>query len=685
MKSARTIAVIQARLGSTRLPGKVLREVRGRPLLAWQLSQLARARSLDRVVVATTGSPADDEIARYCRAAGHALFRGSESDVLDRYYRAARAFEAEVVVRLTSDCPLIDPDVVDGVVAAYLKAGGRYDYVANTAPPPGSFPDGMDVEVFSMAALERAWREARTQGEREHVTFPFWRQPERYSLLRVEALEDASDVRVTVDYPEDLAVVEEVLEAHDGRVPPMNQLVAWMRGRFDDPARGHVQGEGWSATAADPVSAAPLELARGDELYARAARRIPGGAQTFSKMPAQYVDGVAPKVLVRGAGARVWDADGNEFLDYVLGLGPAVLGHARHEVNRAAFECAEDAFCAPSLPHPLELELAEKICALVPCAERVRFGKNGSDVTAGAVRIARGLTGRDVVACSGYHGWQDWYIGATSRHRGVPEAVRELTVPFPYGDLAQVERVFELHPDNVACVILEPVCQTPPPAGYLEGLRELCDRHGALLVFDEVITGFRLDLGGAQALYGVTPDLATFGKGVANGYPLSILCGKAAPMELLEEAFFSFTFGGELPAMAAALKTIELLEREDGIAVLHAAGRLLREGIERAARVEGLHELRAVGLDFFPGYAMDAAPGASSLELVSLMQQELVRRGVLTRTCLFVSTAHGPADLDATAEAFGAAARAVRRALDAGDVRGALEGELIQPVFRAQT
>ncbi len=679
----KTVAIIQARMGSTRLPGKVLEQVAGKPLLAWQLAQLARAKSLDSVLVATTGSPKDDPIVEFCREHAVPCYRGSERDVLDRYYRAAQFAGAEVVVRITADCPLIDPAVVDQVVEAFHDSPEAYDYVANTAPSPGTFPDGMDVEVIRFSALDRAWGESFAADQREHVTFPFWKDAGPYRAHRVEAPEDWSDVRITVDDPGDLALVRKIIEHHGEQIPPVADLVNFVRAEFEDAARGHQQGEGWKAPAkvTDPVPA--LELTRSDELWAAAQSLIPGGAQTFSKMPAQYVTGVAPKVLVRGKGSKVWDADGNEYIDYVLGLGPAVLGHSRHEINEAVFRCAEDSFCAPSLPHPLETALAQKICHLIPCAQKVRYGKNGSDATAGAVRIARGVTGRDVIACCGYHGWQDWYIGSTTRNCGVPEAVSELTKPFKYGDLDSLRAIFAANPEQVACVILEPVSLEPPPEGYLASVRELCTKHGSLLIFDEIITGFRLHMGGAQTLYGVTPDLATFGKAIANGWPLSVLCGKAEYMDVLEEAFYSFTFGGELPAIAAALKTIQLLEEEEALQTLHRNGKLLRAGIQQAAHSAGLEALRSIGMDYFPGYAVSAVGEVSALEIQTLLQQELVRRGILTRSCLFVSSAHGPADIAATLDAFYGAATQVQAALKAGRVRESIEGQLIQPVFRA--
>jgi len=670
-------------MGSTRLPGKVLREVGGRPLLAWLLERLDDAWSLDAVVVATSGSPLDDPIEAFCRAHNVLCFRGSEGDVLDRYYRCAQVHRATTIVRMTSDCPMLDPVVVDSVVEAFHA--GDCDFVANTAPPPGLFPDGMDVEVFSMEALETIWREATDPAEREHVTFAMWQRPERFKLGRVEpedGLGDLSDVRLTIDTPDDLEVFGTIVEhfgAAEEGLPSMAELVVFARETYKDPSRGHQFGEGWKKPVA--IAGGPLELTKGDALFARAKELIPGGAQTFSKCPSQYVEGTAPKVLVRGAGARVWDADGNEYLDYVLGLGPAVLGHARAEVNAAAAEAAA-LFNTPSLPHPLELELAEKLVELIPCAEMVRFGKNGSDVTAGAMRIARAVTGRDMLLCAGYHGWQDWYIGTTTRDLGVPKATAELTTSFAWGDLVDLEAKLKQH--AVAGVILEPVTLVEPPDGYLAGVRELCDRYGALLIFDEIITGFRLGLGGAQKVYGVTPDLTTLGKALAGGYPLSALVGRRELMQTLDEAFFSFTFGGELPSIAAALETIRLLEDERGIEVLAERGAQLKAGIDKAAVAAGLDCLSSMGLDFFPGYHLEAVGDVTALELQTLLQQELVRRGVLTRSCFFLSTAHGPAEIARTVQVFEEASVVLAEALRTGSVRASLDGADIEPVFRAR-
>ena len=333
---------------------------------------------------------------------------------------------------------------------------------------------------------------------------------------------------------------------------------------------------------------------KSEAMLARAEKRIPLGSQTFSKSRTQYPYGVSPFFIQRGQGSHVWDVDGNEYIDFVSSLASITLGYQDPDVNEAVRHQLDESGVIFSLPHPLEIEVAELLCEMVPCAERVRFGKNGSDATAGAIRVARAYTGRDHIAVCGYHGWQDWYIGSTARNRGVPMATRELTHAFTYNDLGSLERLLLDRPGQFAAVILEPMNVALPQPGFLEGVKELAHRHGALLVFDETITGFRYANGGAQAVFGVTPDLATFGKGLANGFPVSAVAGRADVMKEMEEIFFSFTFGGEALSLAAAKATLEKLKREPVVQTLTARGEQAMAGAARVIEEHGLQDLFAI-------------------------------------------------------------------------------------------
>ncbi len=415
--------------------------------------------------------------------------------------------------------------------------------------------------------------------------------------------------------------------------------------------------------------------------WRRAAARIPCGTQTLSKGPDQFVRGVSPIFLARGKGAHVWDVDGNEYIDYPMALGPILLGHAYPRVIEAAAEQMRQG-TTYTLMHPLEVELAELLCEIIPCAEMVRFGKNGSDATTAAVRVARAVTGRDKIAYCGYHGWQDWYAAVTERNAGLPSVLRQFMLPFRYNDLGSLRTLFEQHPSEIAAVILEQP-GLEPLDGFLHRVQDLAHRHGALFILDEIVTGFRYALGGAQEYYNVVPDLACFGKGMANGFPLSALVGRREIMQALERVFFSMTYGGETVSLRAALETIRELREQNALQYIWEMGRRLRQGLqELIAGLDAPVELHGnpprSSLTFFD------ENGQPSLAVKSLFLQETVKRGVLFGGPVFLSFSHTPADLDRTFEACEAALQRITRAVREGRVLACLEGEVVATVFRRQ-
>jgi glutamate-1-semialdehyde 2,1-aminomutase len=381
------------------------------------------------------------------------------------------------------------------------------------------------------------------------------------------------------------------------------------------------------------------------KMLERALETIPLGTQTFSKSRTHYPSGVSPHFIKRGEGSHVWDVDGNEYIDFINALAAITLGYNDPDVNNAVKAQLEDGTIF-SLPHELEILVAEKIVEMVPCAEMVRFGKNGSDATAGAIRLARAYTKRDHVAVCGYHGWQDWYIGTTSRNLGVPEAVSGLTHKFKYNDLGSLEKLFKKFPDQIAAVILEPMNIAEPEEGFLEGVKDLANRKGALLIFDEMITGFRYANGGAQEYFGVIPDLATFGKGLANGYPVSAIAGRREVMRLMEEIFFSFTFGGETLSLTAALATMAKLQNEPVIETLWRQGKKVADG---AGLLIKKHELEGVlstgGKDCWSFLVFQDTDDYSQWEIKTLFLQELFTRGILFIGTHNMSYAHTDEDI----------------------------------------
>ena len=680
------VALIQARMGSSRFPGKVLQDLAGHPMLWHVVNRVRKATKVDKVVVATTDRDVDDPVARFCEQEDVACFRGDEQDVLDRFYQAAKANHADVVVRITADCPLIDGAVIDKVLERFQL--GDCDYACNIIRY--TYPDGLDTEVCSFAVLERAWHEAKKPSEREHVT-PYLRTDKfRTANVESEIPVSPADYRWTVDHPADLEFVRKVYAAFS------NNGDFGFRDVFDllkeRPDLATIQAEtimneGYYKSLyqqAKAGAAAKRPLAQSQAWLERAKKVIPGCAQTFSKGYTQYVQGVAPIFLERGKGCRVWDVDGNEYIDYVQGLLPNILGYAHEEVNAAAAAQLAEGHSF-SLPHPLEVKLAERLTRLIPCAEMVRFGKNGSDATSGAVRAARAFTGRERIACCGYHGWQDWYIGSTTRHAGVPKAVRDLTHPFPYNDLASLEKLLEAHPGEFAAVIMEPVNFVEPAHGFLEGVKHLVHRHGALLIFDEICVGFHFGLGGAQKLYGVTPDMACFGKAMGNGFPISCILGRADVMHTFEEIFYSFTFAGEVASMAAAMKVLDILEQTDALARLESNGRTLQDAVNAMAKEAGLGQrIRAVGRPQWSLLKFFDQNGADSPLLRNLFQQEVVKRGILFLASHNVTAAHETTAIHQTLEAYAEVFKTLAAWVGDADPVRFLEGPMTQPVFRVR-
>jgi len=424
-----------------------------------------------------------------------------------------------------------------------------------------------------------------------------------------------------------------------------------------------------------------MKFEKSMSLFHRAKVAIPSATQTFSKGAAQYPFGVAPIFIQKGQGSHVWDVDGNEFIDYPMALGPIILGHAYPAVNEAiALQLAKG--ITYSLPDPLELELSELFIDLIPCAEMVRFGKNGSDVTAGAVRAARAYTGKEKIVCCGYHGWQDWYIGTTTRNLGVPRSVQELTLTFPYNDISGLERVFQEHRGDVAAVIMEPVGVVEPKENFLNDVREITHKNGAVLIFDEIVTGFRLTLSGAQGYYNVIPDVACFGKAMANGMPISAVVGKREIMEIFDEIFFSFTFGGECLSLAGALATIRELKERDALKWIWNLGKKLKEGYNKIARELKLnHFTECVGLPPHTVITFKETNSIDPLLLRTLFQEEAINRGILSIGVHNICYSHNEKDINTTLDVYYETLKVIKDAIASG-IQKYIKGEVVKPVFR---
>ncbi|MEK7463285.1 MAG: aminotransferase class III-fold pyridoxal phosphate-dependent enzyme [Patescibacteria group bacterium] len=406
---------------------------------------------------------------------------------------------------------------------------------------------------------------------------------------------------------------------------------------------------------------------------------IPSGTQTLSKNPGQFVIGVTPPVIDRAKGAYLWDKDGDKYLDLMLALGPMVFGYVNKRIDKKAKEQIDKGTIF-SLPSEKELELAKLLKEVVPCAEMSRFVLNGNDATSGAIRLARHITKRDHIAKCGYHGWQDWSIGTKSgRNAGVPELVKTLTHEFTYNDPESLKKIFEKYPNQIAVVILEPASSEKPKNGFLKKIKEIAKNNGAILVFDEMVTGFRWALGGAQEYFGVIPDIACFGKAISNGYPLAAICGKAEYMKSMDEVFVSMTFGGFIPSLAAAIETINMMKELGNVhKYMHELGDyFIDKGNETFKKYELPIELAGYGPH--PIMKVIITDDYINRLIKTFIYQEMNKAGILFSSSMMIGYIHKKEEIDFVLKNLDVICKKIKEKGDFKNLETLLEGRVIEP------
>lgn len=624
------VAVVQARMGSTRLPGKVLADIGGVPLVELLLLRLQRAKLVDTLVLAVPATNENDPLVRLAHRMQINVFAGSDDDVLERMYGAAQASHANLVVRITADCPLIDPAIVD--LCIDTLSSEKLEYVTTDE----TFPDGLDVEVMTVEALRAATESAVSPYDREHVT-PWIRQHRQRSMKSVSYEQDLSHLRLTVDEPEDLEVVRGVVQAlpeQDFGLTDIAHLYLKSPDLFQ-PNQHLRRNEGAS-------------MSTGEKMWRRARRSIAGGNMLLSKRPDMHLPGTWPTYFARARGCNVWDLDGNQYVDVgLMGIGTNILGYGHPRVDEAVLAVVRDGNLS-TLNAPEEVMLAERLVELHPWSDQVRFTRSGGEACAVAVRIARAASGKDRVAFCGYHGWHDWYLsanlgvaGALDDHllpglmsAGVPRALAGTSVPFKYNDLAGLESV--LRTGDFGVIIMEVERSSAPDPGFLQGVLDLGQRYGCVVVFDECTSGFRSNLGGRHLVYGLQPDIAVFGKTLGNGYAINAVIGRAEVMEAVQTTFISSTFWTERIGAAAGLATLQVMEEEDAPARVDQLGRWFRESLGGHMEAGGV-PVQFAGLPALTSFAID---GVESGVLKSFINRELLEQGYLAGTALYASIAH---------------------------------------------
>ena len=628
-----TAVILQARIGSSRFPKKVISELSCRPMILFQLERIKRCKKVNEIILATTSKVEDDILFDIGIKNGVKVFRGSENDVLSRYCGAATHTKAEIIIRLTGDCPLIDPQMIDNAIEIFKK--GNYDYISNCNPP--SFPDGLDLEIFTKQVLFNTHKKNLDNFSREHVT-PEMRKDINLKIKNIENSEDLSNFRWTVDEPEDLLVIKSIVSHFDG-----SSNFAW-----SDVLKLHDSKPELFVKNKMFVRNEGSQLEKGQKLWRRAKRVIPGGNMLLSKRPEMFLPEKWPAYFSKAKGCKIWDLEGHEYIDMsIMGIGTNILGYGNEEVDAAVREIVNKGNMS-TFNCPEEVYLAEKLISLHTWADMVRFARTGGEVNAIAIRIARAATGKDTIAICGYHGWHDWYLATNLKDRsgleehllpgldplGVPKSLSGTVKPFSFNRLDQLEEI--ANKNELAAVKMEVQRNFEPKEEFLEGIRKLCDRKNIVLIFDECTSGFRETFGGIHKKYKVDPDLALFGKALGNGYACTACIGKKEIMNFAQNTFISSTFWTERIGSTASLKTLEIMERIKSWEIITKKGLSLRSEILALSKKHSL-EINFNGIPSLGSYSFKSK---NSNKYKTYITQEMLKNNYLASTTCYLSTSH---------------------------------------------
>ena len=629
----KVVAIVQARMNSTRMPGKVLKKICKIPSIDILLARLANAKTLDEIVVATSHHPTNKELTNHLETLNYNFYIGSETDVLSRFFEAAKLYSADIIVRISGDCPCVDSYLVDDIVSYLLN--NNVDYCSNTINP--SYPDGLDIEAFNFLALKKAKLEAISVFDKEHVT-PYIRRDSSLIKSNISNEIDYSHLRITLDEPQDLSLLQEIFKHFYPRIDfSWVEIVDYLNSnlhllKYNEDFK---RNEG-------------ALMSTGEKLYKRAKKIIPGGNMLLSKRPEMFLPDLWPSYFSKSKGINVWDLDGNKYLDIsLMGVGTNILGYGNDEVDAAVSSVIVNGNMS-TLNCPEEVYLAEKLVEMHPWSDMVKFARTGGEANAIAIRIGRAASGKDKIAICGYHGWHDWYLASNiddpenlSQHllagletSGVPRALKGTTIPFKYNDLESLTSIIDNN--EIGVIKMEVYRNSEPQNNFLQNVRKLATENGIVLIFDECTSGFRETFGGLHKKYNVEPDIALFSKALGNGYAISAITGRRSVMESAQSSFISSTFWTERIGPSAALKALEVMEREQSWSYITDLG------------LELINCWKALAEKHHVPISISGLPSISSFRFENphhnifktFITQEMLSRGIIANTAVYLSTQH---------------------------------------------
>ena len=620
-------------MGSTRLPGKVMKKINDHTVIEIIINRLSQSSKLDEIIIATSDDPKNDKLERHIQKLGYPCERGSENDVLSRFYCVADKYDVDIIVRITGDCPFIDSSIVDHAISKFISEESHY--VSNVNPP--SYPDGLDVEVFDFNSLRDANNQSIDVFEREHVT-PFMRKDKNFINSNLSYQDDLSHMRWTLDEKEDFEVISSIFDHfYPDILFPWSKILELNK---DQPEIFSVN---------EHLSRNETELmGKGQKLYQHSKKIIPGGNMLLSKRPEMFLPDHWPAYFSKSKGCEVWDLDQNKYIDMsFMGIGTNILGYGHPEVDEAVLQTVHNGNMS-TLNCPEEVDLIDKLIDMHSWADMGRLARTGGEANAVAIRIARAAAKRDKVAVCGYHGWHDWYLSANLgsnesldghllpglNPNGVPRNLKDTVYPFQYNDFDGLEKL--ISEENIGVVKMEVVRNAGPEDNFLKKIRKVCSEKNIILVFDECTSGFRETFGGLHKKYDVEPDVAIFGKALGNGYAITAIIGRAEVMQAAQTSFISSTFWTERIGPSAAIKTLDIMEKTKSWDLITKTGTKIRDRWELLGQKYSL-DMDFFGLDSLSGFTFNSK---NALSYKTLITQEMLKNGYLAGTSIYSCVAH---------------------------------------------
>ena len=626
-------AIIQARVNSKRFPNKVLNKIGNLSIIEFIIKRLNHCNLIEDVLVAIPIGKENDDFYNYLNSKKINVFRGSNNNVLKRYYLAAKKNNADVIVRITSDCPLIDPEIVNKMIQKFKNI--KTDYLSNINPP--SFPDGLDTEVFTFKALQKCYYLAKNRYDLEHVT-PFFRNSGKFKIKNFKSKNNFSNLRLTIDQPEDLILIKKIAKKFTKK-PKFN---------FEDIMKIYKKNPGLFEINKHIRRNEGSETLNSQQLWRKAKKIIPGGNMLVSKRPELFLPGRWPVYYKKAKGCKVWDIDGNCYFDFsFMGVGTNILGYSNNLINNHVNSAIKKSNVS-TLNCVEEVNLAEKLIKLHPWSDMVKFARTGGEANSVAVRIARAASGKDKIAFCGYHGWHDWYLSANLSNsknlnkqlfsnlsiNGVPKSLKNTAFPFEFNDFKKLVEITNKY--DIGVIKMEVFRNVKPKNNFLKKIRNLASKKNIVLIFDECTSGFRENFGGLHLKYGVTPDIAIFGKALGNGHAITAVVGKKKIMQYAQDSFISSTFWTERSGPAAALKTLEIMEKKKSWNIISRLGKKIKKGWINIAKKHRL-KIKIFGLSSICSFEIQST---NWLKYKTFISQEMLKKGFLAANSVYVCVDH---------------------------------------------